>query len=530
MTEFYQVLGGNVPKLLGREQMLADLESHLLKPTPDHVSVIGFARYGKSVLLNHLAEKYRPGNDYFTKALYIDFRHTTPTTDEDFRRCFAREIKSTVEQFRPEVAEYIELADSSSIHELLDFAFGELNGTGDRLLAVLDGFDHVLAASNITRMLWDNMRTLALHSSLTLLTGSRQPLRELCASEESKSSNFWEIFYDTPLEVNKLKDEDWEGFLEPMQEKRITIEPAAKREIIASAGGVPILAAALMRELFRDKAEESTLSQADVGRIAERMIASQSQLLSALWDDCSDEMRSDLALAVERGIPQNQLPHDRKSELERRGFLQANGGILKPACKIMEKYARLRTPGVADLQRLFGNPGVFEENIQGTLKLRLTQISHVDQTLINHVRSAIRDIAPSPEGSLVWMRSIAERALDLIWEKELPRDRSIPNTWITEWQRSGEWRDGLLASNRQLPRSRGDHCNILRLATGTQNAHPVTRYISKSTYVLVNHIKSVGDFGQHRESRDFFSVGTAASFCMSAITLCESLYHDLNCP
>lgn len=528
MTEFYQVLGGSIPKLLGREQVLADLESHLLKTTPDHVSVIGFARYGKSVLLNHLAERYRPGNDYFTTALYIDFRHATPTIDDDFRRCFARGVKSTIGQFRPEVAEYIDLTESDSIHELLDFALGELDSTGDRLLAVLDGFDHVLAASNITRMLWDNMRTLALHSSLTLVTGSRRPLRELCASEESRSSDFWEIFYDTPLEVNKLEEADWEGFLRPMQKKSITIELAAKREIIAWSGGVPLLAAALMRELLRDTTEGSTLSQAEVGRIAERMVVSQSQLLSALWGDCNDEMRSDLALAVERGIPQNQLPHSRKSELERRGFLQTAGGTLKPACKIIEKYARLRSPGVVDLQRLFGSVGVFEENIQGTLELRLAQIPPVDQTLIGHVRKAIRDIAPSPEGSLVWMRNIAERALDLIWEKELPRDRSIPNAWITEWQRSGEWRDGLLASNRQLPRSRGDHCNILRLATGTQNAHPVTRYISKSTYVLVNHIKSVGDFGQHRESRDFLSVGTAASFCMSAITLCESLHHDLN--
>ncbi|MBD2094262.1 ATP-binding protein [Trichocoleus sp. FACHB-591] len=528
MTEFYQVLGGTVPKLLGREQMLADLESHLLKPTPDHVSVIGFARYGKSVLLNHLAEKYRPGNDYFTTALYIDFRHTTPTADEDFRLCFAKEVKSTIKQFRPEVAECIDLNGNSNPHEFLDLAFGELDRTGDRLLAVLDGFDHVLAASNITRMLWDNMRTLALHPSLTLVTGSRRPLRELCASEESKSSDFWEIFYDTPLEINKLEESDWEGFLKPIQEKNVTIEPAAKREIIAWSGGVPLLAAALMRELFRDTSEGATLSQAEVGRIAERMVASQSQLLLALWGDCNDEMRSDLVLALERGFPQNQLPHSRKSELERRGFLQTTGGTLKPACKIIEKYARLRSPGVADLQRLFGSVGVFEENIQGTLELRLAQIPLVDQTLTGHVRKAIRDISPSPEGSLVWMRSIAERALDLIWEKELPRDRSIPSSWVTEWRESGEWRDGLLAPNRQLPRSRGEHCNILRLATGTQNSRPVTRYISKSTYVLVNHIKSVGDFGQHLEIRDFLNVGTAASFCMSALALCESLYNDLN--
>lgn len=532
MTECYQVLGVSAPKLLGRETILANLESHLLKPTPDHVSVIGFARYGKSVLLNYLAEKYRAGNEYFTTSLYIDLRHTTPRTDEEFRCCFAKGVKSIIKRFRPEVAEYIDLTDSSSIHELLDFAFGELNNTGDRLLAVLDGFDHVLDTSNITRTLWDNMRTLALHSSLTLVTGSRRPLRELCASEESKSSDFWEIFYDTPLEINKLEDADWEGFLKPMLDKQITIEPAAKREIVVWTGGVPLLAAALMRELFKETAERASLLQGDVERVAERMVASQSPLISALWDDCSNEMKSDLASAAAQGIPQNQLPHNRKFELERRGFLQTTGGTLKPACKIMEKYARLRTPGVNDLRRLFGSENAFEDNIQGTLELRFAQIPQVDPTINKYVRKAIREISPSPEDALVWMRNIAEHSLELIWERELPRDRSIPQKWINEWQRSSEWRENLLDLGRRLPRSRGEQCNILRLATGTQNSHPVTQYVSKSTYILVNHVKSVGDLGQHKENRNSINIGigTAASFCMSAIALCESLYNDLNRP
>jgi len=530
MTEFYQVLGRNIPKLLGREKMLASVESHLLKPTPDHISVIGFARYGKSVLLNHLAEKYRAGNDYFTTASYLDFRHATPTTNEDFRRCFAMGIKSAIERFRPEFAEYIELNDSGSIHELLDFAFGELDNTKERLLVILDGFDHVLAASNITRVLWDNMRTLALHSSLTLVTGSRRPLLELCASEDSQSSDFWEIFYDTPLEVNKLEESDWEEFLRPMQEKKIIIDSVTKREIIAWSGGIPLLAAALMRELFRETVEGSTLSQSDVARIAERIVFSQSQLLSALWSDCSDEIRSDLALAAEQGIPQNQVPHSRKSELERRGFIQATGDILKPACKIIEKYACIRTSGVNDLRRLFGVSNAFEENILGTLELRFAQIPHIDPIISNYVLKAIRDISPTPEGSLVWMRSIAERSLELIWKKELPHDLSIPLSWINKWRESGEWRDNLLDAGRRLPRSRGEQCNILRLATGTQNSHPVTQYATKSTYILVNHIKSVGDFGQHPGSQDLINIGIAASFCMSAIALCESLYNNLNRP
>jgi len=529
MTEFYQVLGGTVPRLLGREQILADLESHLLKPTPDHVSVIGFARYGKSVLLNHLAEQYRPGNDYFRTALYIDFRHITPTTDEDFRLSFAKGIKLTVEQFRPEITECIDLNDRESIHELLDLAFGELDRTDDRLLAVLDGLDHVLATSNITKMLWDNMLELARHSSLTLVTGSRRPLRELCVSEESQSSDFWEIFYDTPLEINKFDDDDWDGFLRPMLEKNITIEPVARQEIVAWTGGVPILAAALMRELYKNIPEGTTLSRIDVDQVATRLLSSKSQILSALWGDCSEKIKSDLVAVVEREIPLKQLSHARRVELEERGFIQIIGNNIKPACKIMEEYSCLRTPDASELRRLFGSNNTFEENIQGVLELRLEQTTQVDQNLTNYISRAIRDISPSPERSLVWMRTIAATALDLIWEKELPRDRSIPETWINEWKRTYEWKENLLDPSRRLPRSRGEQCNILRLATGTQKSPSIlTCFITKTTYILVNHIKSVGDFGQHLESQDFLNVGIATSFCMSAIALSESLYNDLN--
>jgi hypothetical protein len=528
MTEFYQVLGTTVPRLLGREQILADLESHLLKPTPDHVSVIGFARYGKSVLLNHLAEQYRPGNDYFRTALYIDFRHATPTTDEDFRLSFAKGIKLTVEQFRPEITECIDLNDRDSIHELLDLAFGELDRTGDRLLAVLDGFDHVLAASNITKMLWDNMLELARHSSLTLVTGSRRPLRELCASEESQSSDFWEIFYDTPLEINKFDNDDWDGFLQPMLEKNITIEPVAKQGIVAWTGGVPILAAALMRELYKNIPEETTLLRSNVDEVAKRLLSSQSQILSALWGDCSDEIKSDLAAVVEREIRLNQLPHVRRLELEKRGFFQISGNTIEPACKIIEEYSRLRTPDANELSRLFDSNNTFEENIQGVLKLRFAQTSQVDKNLTNYIDKAIRDISPSPKDSLAWMRYIAETALDLIWEKELPRDRSIPEHWIEEWIRAKEWKENGLGPSRRLPRTRGEQCNILRLATGTQKSPSVTSSITKTTYILVNHVKLVGDLGQHQESRDFLNVGTVTSFCMSAIALSESLYNDLN--
>jgi hypothetical protein len=49
------------------------------------------------------------------------------------------------------------------------------------------------AGTGLTRILWDQLRSLGQKASLRLVTGSRCPLRELCKTEESRTSDFWEI-------------------------------------------------------------------------------------------------------------------------------------------------------------------------------------------------------------------------------------------------------------------------------------------------------------------------------------------------
>ena len=64
----------------------------------------------------------------------------------------------------------------------------------------------------------------AKHASLRLVTGSRKRLRELCKTEDSRTSDFWEIFYDTPLMVGCLEEEDWEDFLHPFESRAIAFD------------------------------------------------------------------------------------------------------------------------------------------------------------------------------------------------------------------------------------------------------------------------------------------------------------------
>jgi len=510
--------------LLGRERLLDELCRHLTKATPDHMCVVGPPQFGKSVLLNHLASRFKTTSDHYLTSLYWDLRHSTPGTDEEFRRRFAERVKGALQPVQPELAAYLEL-EEEGLRDLLHLVFDEMEVKGLSFLAVLDGFDHVLAGSGITRNLWDDMRTLAQKTSLRLVTGSRSRLRELCKTEESRTSDFWEIFYDTALQVGSFGDHDWDGFLQPFKATGATLDSSAIKEIGNWTGGVPVLAAAMAEQLFAEARKGVTLSKPHVDDIAAATVEERRELLAALWDDCPIELQSDLTALADGNLPLSEVPNDRRRDLELRGFACSSGNILRSSCRLMARYAQQQAVGVANLRRLFGDAERFEGNIRSLLELRLAQVPGADPELIGYVERAIRDLQPEPINSVVWARSIAERALDLIWKAELPPDLTIPQEWVEEWQQSGE-RLAWLDDRRHLPTRRGPQCGLLRVMTGTEKVRRVARYCTKPTALLVDHVQSVGDFGQHRVG-GAVSVGIAAAFCLSAIGLCESLAHDL---
>lgn len=101
MLNPYQLLGPVVPKMLGRQAILANIERHLSKPTPPHLQIVGPKLYGKSVLLTHLASKYRSGFGQYLTAAYVDLRHGTPRSDDDFK---SRLFSSSMAESKIEVA------------------------------------------------------------------------------------------------------------------------------------------------------------------------------------------------------------------------------------------------------------------------------------------------------------------------------------------------------------------------------------------------------------------------------------------
>ena len=513
----YQVLGVGIPPMLGRERLFEKLCSHLTKPTPYHMCVVGPRLFGKSVLLKHLADHFKNPSDHYVTSLYWDFRQAPPETNDEFRQRFAEEIKKALQRVQPEFAEYLELEDESLLY-LLRLVFEEMDRKKIRLLAVLDGFDHVLAESNITSNLWDEMRDLGQKNSLRFVTGSRRRLLDLM-TEESRTSPFWSDFYDTPLPVGCFEEHDWSGFLDPFKSRGIILDNSARKEIINWTGGVPVLAAALAEQILTEVSDAVTISKPHVDRIAEETAEERRGLLEALWKDCSNELRSDLASLANSNVSLSEVPDNRKRDLELRGFARASGKNLRSSCRLMAQYAQQQASEVANLNRLFGDVERFNSNIQSLLELRLEQVRGVDPKLKSHVEKAIRDLHPEPTESLVWARSIARCALDLIWTAELPADKSLPHNW----KFPSDWES---VKGGHLPPERSYQCGILNIITGTDKYPRVSEFVTKPTYLFVQHLYSVGNFGQHMEESTV-SMPIAATFCLSAISLCESLARDL---
>ena len=132
MTENpYRVLGLPVPPLLGRKALLRRIKRHLEKPSPDHVSVVGPAHYGKSVLLRHLAKEHPSESSGYLTTVHVDLRHGTPRSDGAFKQRLAEEIKKALQPYRLELSEWIDVEDLE-VHDLMGLVLARVYRVGQK--------------------------------------------------------------------------------------------------------------------------------------------------------------------------------------------------------------------------------------------------------------------------------------------------------------------------------------------------------------------------------------------------------------
>ena len=522
-TNPYQVWGASIPPMLGRASLVRRIEDHWLTvEIPRHVSVVGPAHYGKSVLLRHLADNHQTESACYLTTAYIDLRDGPPESDGAFMARLAGAVKDALRPIHSQAAEWFEFEDVT-VHECLDYVFKTLEDERKRLLVVFDGFDYALARAELTPNLWSLLRSMAERTSLIFLTGSRRPLRELCSTGESRASPLWNIFHYEPVRVHALDESDWDEFLQPLRDTGCELDESARKEIRNWTGGVPVLVCALLGLLWQERGG-TRLSKPTIDQVAETLLEDPSELLGPLWDDCDHALRTDLdALSKE---PLTDVPRARRDAVVDRGFGRESRNSIRGSCRLMQRYAQVQAPAIADLTRLLGTAAGFRTHVRSLLEMRLEQVPEgaVDETLRDLVNMAISVIARNPGYPLVWVRGIAERALDVVWEAELPPDRTLPAAWTSEW----DLKDVNFPDDQgKVPSSRGQQCNVLRLATGTERTTRSTRYITKTTFLLIDHLQSVGNFGQHRTEGQEVTIGFAAAVILSAISLLECLAHDL---
>ena len=523
----FQVLGTYPVVMRGRKRIFQRLCNQLTKPTPDHVAVVGPKHIGKTVLLKDLSESFTQENDHYLTAVYWDLRHGTPISDSAFKQSLAKEIGKALEKARSDLAQELKKNENGA-GDVLATVFEILEDESHRLLVVLDGFDRVLAGARLTRNLWDYMRDLAGRRSLRLVTGSQKRLQELCKTEDSRTSDFWEIFYDAPIRVGPFGEDDWEDILSPFTNRGISFKKGASKELVNWTGGVPVLTAALLSRLHEQTHDGVELSNTDINELGERVLEHCRDILGGLWEDCTADIQADLAALADEGHNASceEIPAHRLQALQERGYVIVSGSRVKSCCRVMQRYAGQQKSQVENMQRLFGSHEKFEGNIRSLLELRLSQLRDVDQKLYRYVERAIRDLQPEPELAINGMRGIGEYALDLVWIAELPSGRTLPLEWVEQWKHNGENLMDEIADGK-VPSSMTGQCRLLQLMTGTQKSKRIAKFITRPTYLLIDHLQSVGHFGQHIEGNPV-TLSFAASICLTAIALCQSLVRDFN--
>lgn len=521
----YQVLGSTTASMLGRSREWEKLYRRLNKPTPDHVSVIGPKYIGKTVLLDAIARHFATCQSSFDASLYWDMRHGAPQSDDEFYQTFARIAVKPVSMINAELGKALSGPDGASF-DMIQIVFESLREEHKKILIVLDGLDNVLLASDLTKNLWDSLRDLGQLSSLRFLTGSQHRLRELCASPESKSSDFWNIFADSPLALGAFESEDLDQILAPFGKRNITFQPGAGTEIINWSGGTPVLFSALCKHLWDEVDYGHAVSNQDVNSLAEKLTDDLQDIIAELWNDCSEEERGDLAsLASGQTIKSDQVPRTRLSALKQRGYVQEQGGALKFTCRFVEHFAKDHGSKSTSLRRLFGTAHDYDNNIKGLLELRLGQLSGVDSDLLGYLQLAVDNIE-KPSIVIGQIRGIVNRALNLIWDADVPNGL-IPSAWSASWK--GYDSEGNPPPKNPpegaIPTSGSRQCFLLDLMTDSRKGGS-TR-VSRSVFHLIDFLQSVGDFGQHLRGANVpprFAVTT----CIAAIDMCEQLTKELS--
>lgn len=189
-------------RFYGREGDIRQIISRLLS-AGESTSVVGERRMGKTSLLKYLANPDNtsdlglPPEKYCL--VYIDFQGLTDITPVRFWQRVLRKMEAAISS--PNLVMEIQNLRKQEAFDLFDLEdlFEDLAGEGLTVVLFLDEFEYVTRNPNFSADFFGGLRALAIHQDLSLVTGTRRELVDLCHSEEIKGSPFFNIFVNLVL-------------------------------------------------------------------------------------------------------------------------------------------------------------------------------------------------------------------------------------------------------------------------------------------------------------------------------------------
>jgi hypothetical protein len=538
MADPYDTSGLNSSSFRGRAGQLKKILGCLSKETPDQVSIIGPRYCGKSALLKQIAnELVRPGSP-FNAVLLWDLTSFTPSTNSEFFVAFAQKLDVCLSALGSQYHDYLQ-PGPNDISENIRDVIQDFGSRGQRILLILDGFDHLAREPQISKNLWDYLRALAQDGFLSYVIASRRGLLEAIPDRESRSSPFFNSFGVVEV-IRPVGMVDLPEWLEPLIDKGFVIDESARKELLNWTGGSALLLARVCATLWSEPGPRA-ISKAEADSVCEGIGQDQWTLdhLAQLWDDCPQQVQGDVMDLVMNHATPGSFNTPRQRALLERGYLAGEGSGLRSSCRFILNFAASQSVRSRDLRELMRDEFTGLQTTRTILQLRLNSIPKTDGgfALNGYIELAVEGLKLGTSTALIAFRSIADEAVALAWAAEFPGDQvpaSVQQYLTLSWDNGG---GGFTPDIFHKLGDKNVRRRILNAVAGNQSkkgpAKKVSKKVSRPLMVLIDHLTEVGNFGQHvkdisPDQEAPVDTGFCIAACWSAIELLRRIGSDLS--
>ncbi|MCP4154485.1 MAG: tetratricopeptide repeat protein, partial [bacterium] len=331
----------------GRQREMRRLWDLLEGESPQHISIVGERRIGKSSLAYRLFHELK--KETAALAIYLDCHQLPKTgesgdTQETFYRRLSRSFKEALATNNT-VSETLgkETGEFGNYREFRRFV-GAVSGNNIKLVMFLDEFEHLPKKGFADNSFFSNLRALgdAPDFSLAFVTLSKRKLKEL-THQSIQTSGFYNIF-ETVI-IGLLDHESIKQMRESgVMDKGFSLDAEERKKISYYAGDFAFLNMLVCYFLWEKKHFNETPDWDD---LEDKLL----QYYETLWDRSRDEQVLLKCLKKENDSGDFAL-----KEMKMRGLLTKAGKMYFPFCdffgRLIEETLEVRKKDISEKEIL----------------------------------------------------------------------------------------------------------------------------------------------------------------------------------